>query len=353
MIFASVPPAGLNIEEEQMGNHFSRTLLRAAVAVFSFAAATGQAQTTLERLPGGYPSKPIRLLVGNAPGGGIDITARAVGVKLGEKWKRTVVVDNRPGGAGLIAIDLAAHAAPDGYTLLVTSGSLIGSATAQRKLPFDTRKVFAPVSQLTTLYYLLMVNPSVPAKSVSELIAYAKAKPNALNYGSSGIGGAGHLAGALFSSMADIQAVHVPYKGGGLVLADMISGQIQMGFTATISGMPHVRGGKLRALGITSPRRTKAFPDLPTIAESGLPGFELINWYGLFAPAGTAPVIVSALHRETVQALGSGEVQAMFARDGAEATPSGTPAEFRQVFEKEVILWEKTIKLPGFAQDLR
>ena len=188
--------------------------MRATIAILILGCATGavHAQQKPEPLPGGYPSRPVRLLVGNAPGGGIDITARAVAQKLIERWGRSIIVDNRPGGAGLIAIDLTAQAAADGYTLLVTSGSLIGSATAQKKLSYDTRKAFAPVTQLTTLCYMLMVNPAVPVNSVKELIAYAKSKPNALNYGSSGVGGAGHLAGELFSSMAGVKMVHVPYK---------------------------------------------------------------------------------------------------------------------------------------------
>jgi tripartite-type tricarboxylate transporter receptor subunit TctC len=276
-----------------------------------------------------------------------------VAQKLGESFGRTVVVDNRAGGAGLIAIDLAAHAAPDGYTLLVTSGSLIGSATAQKKLSYDTRKALVPVTQLTTLYYMLLINPAVPANTVRELVAYGKAKPNALMYGSSGIGGAGHLAGELFSSMAGIRTVHVPYKGGGQVLVDMIGGQVQMGFTATISAMPHVRSGKLKALGITSARRAQAFPDIPTIAEAGLPGFELINWYGVFAPAGTPHPVVALLHREIGRALVSAEVQAMFAKDGADATGSASPPEFGRLFDKEVAMWEKIIKMPSFAESLR
>lgn len=327
--------------------------LWAGLSLIACVAGAAHAQQKQEPLPGGYPSRPVRLLVGNAPGGGIDITARAVAQKLTERWGRAIIVDNRPGGAGLIAIDLAAQAAPDGYTLLVTSGSLIGSATAQKKLSYDTRKAFAPVTQLTTLCYMLMVNPAVPVNSVKELIAYAKSKPNALNYGSSGVGGAGHLAGELFNSMAGVKTVHVPYKGGGLVLVDMISGQIQLGFTSTISGMPHVRSGKLKVLAVTGATRTQAFPEIPTIAESGLLGFELINWYGMFAPAGTPSAIVSALHREIGLTLASPEVQAMFAKDGADAAGSAAPLEFRKVFEKEIANWEKVVKLPGFAEALR
>ncbi len=310
------------------------------------------AQTT-PQLPPGYPNKSIRLLVGNAPGGGIDITARAVAHKLGEKWGRNFIVDNRPGASGVIAMDLTQQAAPDGYTFLVTSGSLIASAMAQKKVPYDVRTAYSPVSQFTTLYYMLLINAALPVNSVKELIAYGKAKPGTLNYGSSGVGGAGHLGGELLSTMANIKMVHVPYKGGGLVLADLISGQIQLGFTSTISGMPHVRGGRLRGLAVTSAKRAQAFPDLPTIAEAGVPGFELINWYGMFAPAHTPPAIVAALHRDIVQSLSVAEVQNAFAKDGADATPSQSPEAFKRLLVKEVEDWQKIVKLPGFAQALR
>jgi len=293
------------------------------------------------------------MLVGNAPGGGIDLTARAVAQKLSERWGRSFVVDNRPGGTGLIAIDLTGNANPDGYTLLVTSGSLISSATVQKKLPFDPRQGLAPITQLATLAYVLMVNPALPVKTVKELIDYAKAKPNALHFGSSGVGGIGHLAGELFAHHAGVKMVHVPYKGGGPVLVDMISGQIQLGFTATISGMPHVRAGRLRALAVSSPVRSKAFPDIPTVAESGLSGYELVNWYGTFAPAKVPAPIVAALHREIGAALQTPQMQAMFDKDGADATASASPSAFRRVFEAEVGKWERYVKLPGFAEALK
>ena len=326
---------------------------RALLAVGGLVAVAAHSPQTRAADAGGYPSRPIRLLVGNAPGGGIDITARAVAQKLAERWGRSVVVDNRPGGTGVIAIDLTAQANPDGHTLLVSSGSLIGSAMAQRKVAYDVRTALAPITQLTTLCYMLLVNPSLPVSSVKELIAYAKARPNALNYGSSGVGGAGHLAGELFSSMAGVKMVHVPYKGGGLVLLDMISGQVQLGFTSTISGMPHVRSGKLKALAVTSPRRAQALPQFPTVAESGLPGFELVNWYGLLAPAGTPQPIVAALHREASRAVASPDLQAIFANDGAEASASPSPAAFKAVLVAEVANWEKIVKMPGFAGTLK
>jgi len=324
-----------------------------AVPLLAAAVACGAQAQHKADASGGYPTKPVRMLVGNAPGGGIDLTARAVAQKLTERMGRSFIVANRPGGTGLIAIDLTANANADGYTLLVTSGSLISSATVRKKLPFDTRTAMAPVTQLTSLCYVLMVNPGLPVKTVKELIAYGKAKPNALHFGSSGVGGIGHLASELFVANAGINAVHVPYKGGGPVLLDMISGQIQMGFTATISALPHVRAGRLRGLAVSCPERSRAVPELPTVAESGLPGYELVNWYGLFAPAKTPAAVVGALHREVVAALKFPEMQAMFDKDGADATGSPTPAAFRKVFENEVAKWEGYVKLPGFAEALK
>ncbi len=335
-----------------MRNVYLGRLARAVPVLIACLSAAAFAQPEPGR-PGGYPVKPIRLLVGNAPGGGIDITARAVGQKLSERWGRSVVVDNRPGASGLIAMEVAAQAVPDGYTLLVTSGSLIASAGVQNKVRFDVRKAYAPITQLTTVAYMLMVTASLPVNTVTELIAYAKARPDALSYGSSGIGGAGHLAGELFCSLAGVKIVHVPYKGGGLVLADMIGGQVQMGFTATISGMPHVRSGKLKALGVTSLKRARAFPEVPTISEAGVPGFDLVNWYGIFAPAATPPAIIAALHREIAQSLNTPEVQAAFAKDGADATPSATPQQFGVLLAREIDNWRRLVKLPGFAESLR
>jgi tripartite-type tricarboxylate transporter receptor subunit TctC len=303
--------------------------------------------------PAGYPAKPIRFLVGNPPGGGIDITARAIGQKLTDRWGRPVVVDNRPGASGIIALEVSAQAAPDGYTFLVIPGSLISSAHVQKKLSFDVRKAYAPVTQLTTVAYVLMINASLPPGTLKDFVAYAKARPNALSYGSSGVGGIGHLAAALFCEQSGLQITHVPYKGSGPALADMIAGQIQMGFTATISGMPQVRAGRLKALGISSSKRSQAFPEVPTIAEAGVPGFDLVNWYGLFAPAATQRAIVNALHRAVAQELSTPEVQAAFAKDGAEATSSASPDAFAGLVATEIKTWEKYVKLPGFAEHLR
>ena len=326
--------------------------VRALWVIAACAPVTAYTQPAAER-PGGYPVKPIRFVVGNPPGGGIDITARSVGQKLTERWGRTVVVDNRPGASGIIAMDVTAHAAPDGYTLLVIPGSFVASASVQKKLSFDVLKAYTPVTQLTTVAYMLMLNAGLPPVTLKELIAYAKVRPNTLAYGSSGVGGMGHLAGALLCELARVNMVHVPYKGGGPVLADMIGGQIHMGFTSTIAGMPHVRAGRLKALGVTSLKRARAFPEVPAIDEAGVPGFELINWYGLFGPAAIPRPIVNLLHREIVHNLSTPEVQAAFSKDGAEAMPSASPEAFTAVLEKEIKRWEKLVKLPGFAENLR
>jgi tripartite-type tricarboxylate transporter receptor subunit TctC len=327
--------------------------LRAMLIALACSSGIAYAQQKPVQRQGDFPARPIRFLVGNAPGGGIDITARAVAQKLTERLGQQVVVDNRPGASGVIAMDLTARATPDGYTMLVTSGSLIASAMARKHVKFDVRNAYAPVTQLTSLYYLLLVNASFPVKSVKDLLALGKSKPGSLNYGSSGVGGAGHLAGALFSHLSGVPMTHIPYKGGGLVLADLISGQIQLGFTSTISSMPHIRSGRLKALAVTNDHRAKAFPDLPTIAEAGVPGFELINWYGLFAPAGTAPAVVKTVHSYVTQDLSSAEVQAMFAKDGAEAVPSASPEAFAGLLAGEVERWQKFVKMPGFAEGLK
>jgi tripartite-type tricarboxylate transporter receptor subunit TctC len=300
-----------------------------------------------------YPVKPVRILVGNPPGGGTDITARALAQKLADQWARPVVVDNRPGAAGLIAMELLPQAPADGYTILVVPGSLLASAAAQKKLSFDARGAFAAVSQINALAYMMMINAALPANTLREFIALAKARPNTMSYGSSGIGGMGHLSGALFCQLAGVELVHVPYKGSAPALADMIAGQVQMGVTATISGMPHVRTGRLKVLGVTSAKRVQAFAEVPTLAEAGVPGFDLVNWYGVFAPAKTPGAVIAVLHAEIVRALSAPEVQAVFARDGAEAAPSASPRQFAAQFEHELETWQRYVRLPGFAETLK
>ena len=331
----------------------SSRCLRVAVVVFACAAPVTLAQQRPGQLSGAYPNKPVRMIAGNAPGGAIDITARIVAQKLTERWGHSVVVDNRAGASVIIAMDLTAQAAPDGYTLMVTAGSLLASAAAQKKVSYDIQKAFAPVTQLTSAAYLLVVIPSVPVNSVKELIAYAKSKPGVLSYASSGTGSATHFSMELFKAMARVEMVHIPYKGTGAALNDLLGGQVHLMFANTISGMHPVRSGKLKALAVSSPRRARVLPDLPTISEAGVPGYEVTNWHGMYVPAKTPTAVIGALHREVTETLISSDVQARFANGGAEAVASGSPAEFHGVLAREVDKWEKLIKLPNFADSLR
>jgi tripartite-type tricarboxylate transporter receptor subunit TctC len=310
------------------------------MVALGFAASAAFAQQSAPR-PDGYPSRPIRLVLGIAPGGGTDIVARAMAQKLTERWGRPVIVDNRPGAAGTIAFDLVAQAAPDGYTHYVGAVGNVATATLLKKVSFDTRKVYTPVVQMTTQPYLLIVIPSVPAKTVKEFIAYAKANPTALNYASSGVGTVSHLGMELFKFQAGIQIVHVPYKGVSVGLVDMIGGQIQSMLGSALTVAYHVKAGRLRPLGVSSLRRSQAWPEVPTIAESGLAGFEASNSHSLFAPVRTPPLIVAALNEEINRIMHTPEMTAKLTADGAEPVPHNTPAEFNSVFLAEFSKWER------------
>ncbi len=297
--------------------------------------------------PPGYPARPIRIIVGSAPGGGADIMARAVGTQLTERWGRAVVVDNRAGGGGVIAMELLAQAPPDGYTLF-GGASLIITATPMRKVRFDTRVALAPIVQLTTSPYLVLVPPALPVNSVRELIAYAKARPNALSYGSAGIGSFAHLGTELFKFMAGgIDMVHVPYKGYGQALTDLMGGQIQFLLTSGLGGAPYLKSGRLKALAATSARRLAAFPEVPTVMEAGIADFQLENMHALYAPAGVPAAILNAVNVEAHRLMHSPEMTSRLAAEGAEAAPANTPEEFRRTFVKQVNLWEHFIQRSG------
>jgi tripartite-type tricarboxylate transporter receptor subunit TctC len=309
--------------------------------------ATGvSAQKPPAGLPGGYPAKSVRVLVGTSPGGGVDAITRGVAQKLTEQWGQSFVVENRTGGGGVLAVTLLAQAAPDGYTVY-GGGSQVITATPLNKVPFDTRVVLQPVAQMTGSWYLMLVHPSLPVKTVKELIALAKRRPGTLNYGSAGTGSATHLGSELFRSKAGIDIMHIPYKGTGQSLIDLIAGQTQMVFASTISGSPHVKSGKARAIAVTSLKRLPAFPDLPTVSESGVPGYELDNIYGIYAPAGVPVAIVAVLNREIVRIMHTPDMRGRVTADGADPAAPNTPDEFKDRFAAQIAMWEKFMKTSG------
>ena len=294
-----------------------------------------------------YPAKPVRMLVGFAAGGGTDTTARAIAQPLAEALGQQVVVDNRPGAAGNIATEIAANSVPDGYTVLMgTIAALSINPSLYQKLPFDPVKDFEPVTLAVSSTNVLVVHPTVAAKSVKELIALAKAQPDKITYGSSGVGGAGHLAGVLFDQLAGTKTVHVPYKGGAPAMIALISGEVQMVFSTAETAVPQMKSGKVRALGVTTAKRTALLPDVPTIAEAGLPGYEANNWYGILVPAKTPRPVVDRLNREIVKILKTPSVRETLFRSGLDASPS-TPQEFAAYMKSETAKWAKVVKASG------
>ena len=297
-----------------------------------------------------YPTRTVRFIVPYVPGGGVDFVGRTLAQKLSDSWGQPVIVDNRPGGGTNIGSELVARAAPDGYTLLIGGVPNTVNVTLYPKLSYDLIRDFAPVILLDTAPNVLAVHPLVPAKSVRELIALAKAHRGALTYASAGIGSSNHLSGELFRTMAQIEIVHIPYKGGGAAVTDLLGGHVTMYFGTTPSTMPHVRSGKLRALGVTTAKRTRAAPDVPTIAESGLPGYEQSAWHGLLAPAATPQTIIATLHAEVLRVLRSQDVTDRFAVQGIEVIGS-LPAEFAVFIKQDIAKYEKLVKTAGIRID--
>ena len=297
-----------------------------------------------------YPDKPIRMLVGFAPGGGTDTTARAISAKLGERMGQQVIIDNRAGAAGNIATEMVAKAVPDGYTLLLgTIAALaINPSLYRTKLPFDSVRDFAPIIQAVDSTNILSLHPSVPANNVKELIALAKAK--SLNYGSSGVGGTGHLAGELFDSMARVKMTHIPYKGGGPAMIELVGGQVQLVYATAASAAPQIKAGKIKGIAVTTLKRSALMPAIPTIAESGLPGFDANNWYGLLAPAKTPRAIVMRLNAEVAKVLKLPDVKEFLFNQGLDAAP-GTPEQFGAYIKAEMAKWAKVVKDSGARAD--
>lgn len=298
-----------------------------------------------------YPAKPVRLIVPAAPGGGADFLARIVSTKLQEQTGQSFVVDNRAGASGTIAADLTAKAPADGYTVLLgQSTSMAIAPHMYAKLPYDTLRDLTAVTLVAEVPNMLVVHPSVPANTVKELIALAKAKPELLNFGSAGNGAPSHLAGEMFKAAAGVKLTHVPYKGAGPAVNDLVAGQIQVMFAPMVAVLPQVKAGRLKALAVTSARRSAAVKDLPTLAESGLPGFEISSWFGFFVPAATPAAVVERLHAETVKALKAPDVIERMAREGAEPV-GNTPAEFTAYVGAEFTKFGKVVKDNNIKSD--
>jgi|KBSMisStaDraftv2_1062788.scaffolds.fasta_scaffold00249_22 tripartite-type tricarboxylate transporter receptor subunit TctC len=290
-----------------------------------------------------YPVRPVRMIAASSPGSAVDIIARTVAQKLSEQVGQQVIVDNRAGAGGNLGAEIAAKAAPDGYTVFMGTPAHAISTSLYRKPTYDLARDFAPISQVTSGSYVVVVNPAVPAKSIEELIALARAKPGQLNYASAGTGNATHLAGALFSTLAKVNIVHVPYKGSGPALTDLIGGQVQLMFANLTAALPAVKPGRLRALAVTGRQRSTAAPELPTVMEAGVPGYVVISWFGLFAPAATPRDIVMRLNKEIAMATRSADVRERLATEGAEPSAT-TPEEFGAFVKSEVAQWGKVIR---------
>jgi tripartite-type tricarboxylate transporter receptor subunit TctC len=288
----------------------------------------------------GYPARPVRFIVPFAPGAGTDTTARTIAQKLSDMWGQQVVADNRTGAAGAIGVDLTAKATPDGYTLCLISASHSVNAAVNPGLPYDLMKDLQAISQASSLFYVVYHNPSVPVKSIKELVAYAKANPGKLNFGSSGTGGLQHFAGEMFNHMAGIRMIHVPYKGTAAVIPAMLAGDVQVGFGTLFGVRPHLPSGRLRALAVTTGKRTPAAPELPTVAEAGVPGYEVDQWYGVITAAKVPAPIIRKLNAAINEVLKSPDVVKRFSADGS--TPTGsTPQQFSAHIKSEIAKWRK------------
>lgn len=316
----------------------NRTLRIIAGLALAAVAVSAAAQT--------YPQKPIRLIIPFPPGGPRDVQARLIGPKLTEAWGQPVVVDNRAGANGIIGIGLGAKAEPDGYTLVMISAGFAAAPSLYAKLPYDSVRDFAPVAPLTSGPGIVVVNPSLPVRSIRELVAHARSRPGQLFFGSAGNGAPSHLAVELFKSMAGIDLVHVPYKGMAPAITDLIAGRLQLSIPTIPGGLPHAKSGKVRALAVTGPQRSAAAPELPTVAEAGLPGYLATNWYGLVAPARTPRPVVGKLNQEIGRILAIPEVRERLTNIGMEPG-SNTPEQFAEFIKSEIAKWAKVVKAAG------
>ena len=293
-----------------------------------------------------YPSKPLRLVTGSAPGGGSDFVARALAEKLSERLAQTVLVDNRPGAGGSIGADVVAKANPDGYTLLLNTGSAIAVNPALQPQPYDVKRDFAPVMLVSRAPFVLAVHPSLAAKSVTELVALLKAQPKKYSYASSGMGAMSHLAMELFKNNAGVNVVHVPYRGSAPAAVDLIAGQVQLAMNNIVPTLPHVRSGRVGALAVSGPLRSPVLPEVPTVATSGLPGYEALQWYGVLLPVKVPAPIAALLHREITAVLQIPLVRTRLTEEGGDIV-GGTPDEFADFIARETVKWAQVVKAAG------
>jgi tripartite-type tricarboxylate transporter receptor subunit TctC len=323
-------------------NFTSKSLYIAATGIAMAHAGIAAAQS--------FPSKPLRIVVPFAVGGSTDVVMRLLAPKLSESLGQQVVVDNRPGGAATIGMDLVAKSPPDGHTLGVANIAFGGNPTLLSKMPYDSEKDFAPVSLIATVPMVLAVHPSVPARSVKQLVALAKAKPGTLNYASAGNGSANHLATELFKYLTHVDLVHVPYKGGGPAVVSIVGGETAILFATIPSSIQHFKSGRLIGLGVSGTKRDPTLPDIPTVEEAGVPGYDVNEWQGIMVPAGTPPAVISRLHQEIVKALAAPGMKDRFASVGAYVV-GGTPDELAVYIRKELATWSKVIKEAGIRID--
>ena len=321
----------------------NKTLL-CIVLAFGVAEVHAQSDTS-------YPSKPIRMIVPSAPGSGPDIMARAIGQKLTEALGQAIVIDDKPGAGGIIGSEAAAKAPPDGYTLIMSNaGAHTVNPGLYAKLPYDPVKDFAPVTLVALAPNILIVHPTLPVRNVKDLIALAKAKPGELTFGSGGNGSTAHLSGEMFKTMAGINIVHIPFKGSPAAVIGVIAGQIALAIPNIPPALPHVRSGKLKALAVTTAKRAAGVPDLPTVAESGLPGYEATAWFGVLAPAATPPQIIARLNGAIVKIAQTREMQERLMAEGADAV-GNTPEQFAQIIRNDIAKWAKVVKASGARAD--
>ena len=315
------------------------------VSLFASMLTAGLAQAQV------FPSRPVTVLVGFAPGGGTDIAARIIARPLSALLGQNVVVENRPGAGGNIATDLTARAVPDGHTIsLATVGALSVAPHLNAKLPYDPRRDLAPITMAVVFANVLVVHPSVQANTIADYIRLANAKPGSMGYGTSGVGGTGHLAGELFHLMAKADVVHVPYKGGGPAMSDLLGGQIPSGFASAPSALPHIKAGKIRALATTGIRRSAFLPNVPTVAESGFPGYDATNWYAYIAPSKTPREVIDRLNRDLVRVLNTQETRDQLLANGMEPQP-GTPEELGRVIESQLAVWGRVVRDAGIQAE--